>query len=123
MIKLDAIGWFVILCACTCALSGDVTPFDCEAEFKAAEQCFDTLMIGAKAIYWTKENAKSICTAKFEALDCIQNYRRKCVTGMSSMVFTMIGKKFNSTFNYLCNNDTALNGKFAPNVILSTPSF
>ena len=93
--------------------SQDVQPLDCEAEFVIAEKCFADLMISAEKVPWTKESAKVACDMKFESIDCIDNYRKKCITGMANMVFSMIGKKFRSTFNYVCNNQTALDGKYS----------
>lgn len=101
----------VILCGIGfCA--GD---YDCEANFDTAEKCFQQLMFLGKQVKWNKESFQALCSSEFEAISCIQEYKQKCVKGVASMVFNLLNKKFNSTFNHLCKEEDAMEGNTETN--------
>lgn len=83
---------------------------ECEAKFDDAEKCFQSLMIIGKNTQINKETFQALCKTEFDAISCIQDYKTKCVKGMASMVFNLLAKKFNSTFQNLCNNEPAMDG-------------
>lgn len=73
---------------------------------------FQSLMIVGKRIQFTKESFQTLCTTEFDAIGCIQEYKTHCVKGMASMVFNLLAKKFNATFNNLCKNEDAMEGRW-----------
>lgn len=84
--------------------------YDCEAEFDNVEKCFQQLVMVGKQLDLNKESAKMICNSQFEAVSCIYEYKAKCIKGVASMVFNLMSKKFNATFNHLCSNEDAMEG-------------
>lgn len=82
--------------------------YDCEAEFDNVEKCFQQLVMVGKQLDLNKESAKMICNSQFEAVSCIYEYKAKCIKGVASMVFNLMSKKFNATFNHLCSNEDAM---------------
>ena len=111
--------WFALVGCIQQVGFGAAQEYDCETNFDKAEQCFQQLMMIGSSIQWTKESFQAVCSAEFDAISCIQEYKQKCIKGVASMVFNLLSKKFNSTFNHLCSDNDAMDG----NLVSSSSSF